>query len=336
MAYERTLNQINGFIKDKVVPGVSYSIIDGSNLISDTLGYQELVPKKEVLVAGEQYDLASLTKVVGTTNEILLLLSQGKLRLSDSVSKYLAEWEYPQVTIRHLLTHTSDLVGYIPRRDDLPKDDLLYAILHLGVGKNFGRLIHYQDYNFILLGLIAKQITGKPIQTLVEQNILAPLELKQTTFHPQSPENVVPTTYNELTHKLLRGIVHDPKAQTLGEDCGSAGLFSTLNDLVHFSKWILSQVSYDLISQKWLDALWVDQTPQKTGGRSLGWILRHVGDHNYILHTGYTGTLIVLDKESQKGLVFLTNRIHPKENNQKFLVYRSKLIRTFIKEANGI
>lgn len=336
MKYAKTIAEIHQFVTDRVVPGVTYGIIDGPKVKTDYFGNQELVPERLALKPHELYDLASLTKVIGTTNLILKLVSEGRLSLEDSLSQYLPEWQSPQVKIRHLLTHTSDIVGYIPNRNQLPKTKLIQALLSLSSGDNLGKVVRYQDYNFIFLGWVASQILGQPIQQLICQDVLTPLQMTHATFHPQQIENVVPTADLPDTG-LLRGTVHDPKTQILGADCGAAGLFAPLEDLLHFSKWLLGQISYpDFLPDTWLDQLFVDQTPAHLKNRSFGWILRSVAGHSYILHTGYTGTLIVIDRVSQQALVFLTNRVHPDAHNQQFLPYRSRLIKTFIREANQI
>lgn len=334
MKYSKTIAKMHQFVDAGIVPGVSFGILDNDEEITDYFGQQELVPHRIALHPGELYDLASLTKVVGTTNLILRLLVTGKISLDESLSDYLPEWQSPQVTIRHLLTHTSDIVGYIPNRNQLPKDQLMSALLQLKSGPDIGKVVHYQDYNFIFLGWIATKVLGKPVQELINDYVLEPLELGQATFHPQDITNVVPTE-NISGQGLIRGTVHDPKARILGADCGSAGLFDSLSDLMHFSRWLLGDVKYpDFLPDEWLDQLFVDQTPGHMNNRSFGWILRSYAGHPYILHTGYTGTLMVIDRVAHTALIFLSNRVHPDPGNKMFLPSRSELIRTFITEAN--
>lgn len=126
MRYERTIEMIKRLVVDGTVPGVSYAMLDLSSdqIMSGIYGNEALVPDVEPLRENQLYDVASLTKVVGTTNVILQLIEQGKLRLTDSISQYLPEWRYPQVTVRHLLTHTSGITGYIKNRNQLPKLEL--------------------------------------------------------------------------------------------------------------------------------------------------------------------------------------------------------------------
>ncbi|APR06313.1 serine hydrolase domain-containing protein [Lentilactobacillus parabuchneri] len=334
MKYSKTIAKMHQFVDAGIVPGVSFGILDNDEEITDYFGQQELVPHRIALHPGELYDLASLTKVVGTTNLILRLLVTGKISLDESLSDYLPEWQSPQVTIRHLLTHTSDIVGYIPNRNQLPKDQLMSALLQLKSGPDIGKVVHYQDYNFIFLGWIATKVLGKPVQELINDYVLEPLELGQATFHPQDITNVVPTE-NIPGQGLIRGTVHDPKARILGADCGSAGLFDSLSDLMHFSRWLLGDVKYpDFLPDEWLDQLFVDQTPGHMNNRSFGWILRSYAGHPYILHSGYTGTLMVIDRVAHTALIFLSNRVHPDPGNKMFLPSRSELIRTFITEAN--
>ncbi|WP_252904045.1 serine hydrolase domain-containing protein [Secundilactobacillus oryzae] len=133
MRYERTIEMIKRLVVDGTVPGVSYAMLDLSSdqIMSGIYGNEALVPDVEPLRENQLYDVASLTKVVGTTNVILQLIEQGKLRLTDSISQYLPEWRYPQVTVRHLLTHTSGITGYIKNRNQLPKLELKKGVVGL-------------------------------------------------------------------------------------------------------------------------------------------------------------------------------------------------------------
>ncbi len=333
MIYLKTLALMHRFVEEQVVPGVTYGIIDGSDQLTGHFGYQALVPQKQLLHSNELYDLASLTKVVGTTPLIVKLLAEGRLSLSDSISRYLPGWGSPQVTVRHLITHTSDIVGYIPNRNELPKEKLIPALLGLGSGEQLGKQVRYQDYNFIFLGWIASKILGKPVQQLITEDVLKPLGLNKATFHPTQIQNVVPTA-DIPGRGVLRGTVHDPKTQILGADCGAAGLFAPLDDLLHFARWLLGQIQYPgFISDMWLSQLFIDQTPAHLNNRSLGWILRDDIGHPYLLHTGYTGTLMIIDRVSQRAFVFLSNRVHPDAHNVNFLPLRSQLIETFTHES---
>ena len=332
--YQQTIAAIHELVDEGTVPGASYAFIDGQQVVAGRYGAESLVPGYEPLRAGQLYDVASLTKVVGTTNVILQLVAAGQLALTDSVSKYLAQWRYPQVTVRHLLTHTSGITGYIPHRDKLSAAELHDALLTLHVGENFNVKMVYSDINFIFLGWIAEAILGTPIQTLIVQHVLTPLGMQDSTFTPLDAQNCVPTEVS-ATRGVIRGVAHDPKAFVLQRHCGSAGLFATSEDLVRFEQAMLTGGERAPMPVSFLSELSRDQTPLLHQWRSFGWALlptKVPTTHNCIWHSGYTGTALVLDLTTHQGMVFLSNRVHPKAPNIRFLERRNALINTYLAE----
>lgn len=330
--YAQTQQLLANLVSDKIVPGVSYAILNQSEVLTDVFGWREVMPERQKLIPGLQYDLASLTKVIGTATVIFQLVEQGKLSLADPVQKYLPEFTDPRVQVWHLLTHTSGIAGYIPHRDDLSAAALKAALLKFPVTETFEHEMIYTDVGFLYLGWIIEQIYQLPVQQVISQQVLRPLQLRGATFTP-APANCVPTNRRDGT--LLQGTVHDPKAHTLGEHCGSAGLFATLADLVQFSQWYLGQRP-DLpavISPEFIHELFADRTRHQLQ-RSLSWALKFApqDQHSLIFHSGYTGTFMLLDEQLQQGLVVLTNRVHPVEKNDLFLEKRHEIVQQFMRE----
>ncbi|GLB47090.1 serine hydrolase [Philodulcilactobacillus myokoensis] len=330
MKFKKTINAVHSLVDNHIIPGATYAIIDHDQVHSEVIGNKELVPRKIKLHSNQIYDLASLTKVVGTTNVILQLIQQQKLKTGDSISKYLPEWKYPKVLVRHLLTHTSDIEGYIPNRNQLPAKKLLKAILGLHVGPYFDRKVIYSDYNFILLGLIAKRIMKKPIQQLIKEMVFEPLKMNDSSFNPTDKKRCVPTQYT--SHGLVQGTVDDPKAQILGADCGSAGMFSTLHDLAKFVHSIAHPNANPILTKKTIDELFIDHTSTGNLGRSWGWRVIKNQNENYIWQGGYTGTFIIIDRQHDRSMIFLSNRIHPKAPNEKYIPLRDQIVRIFANE----
>ena len=279
--FERTCDLIENLYKDNIVPGVSYAVIKPGEVLTKVIGNSQLIPKVEKLKAGMLYDMASLTKVVGTTTVILKLVEDNKILIDDKVKDYLPLFKDDRVTIRHLLTHTSALNGYIPHRNELNAQELIEAMYTLEVGDWLGKKVVYTDTGLILLGEIIQKIYNKPVQTVITQEVLQPLQLFESTFNPD-PGLCVPTEVQK-NGKVLKGIVHDP--------------------------------------------------PNGTLVRSLVWDLRYRYDGvPCIYHTGYTGTFILIDRDSGCGLIVLSNRVHPSSNNQIFLDRRDIIISTFLDE----
>lgn len=329
MKFSKIEMQLNKMVDQGIVPGISWAYLNGNHVTANVYGNAMLVPHKEPLKWGMLYDMASLTKVVGTTTVILKMMEKGIIHLNDRVSDWIPLFSDQRVTFRHLLTHTSAISGYIPNRNQLPPDKLLEAIDLLPVADWFDQKVVYTDVGMIMLGQVIEKIYHLPVQKVIQNEVLVPLGLNESTFDPAS-DNSVPT---ELTSNrgLIRGVVHDPKAFILKEHCGSAGLFMSLNDLIKFSQWILGINSNQILKRSTILSLFKDWTTNGLG-RSLGWDLRFSPDNTpWIYHTGYTGTYIILSVERQKGLVVLTNRVHPSSDNQSFLDLRDQLISDFIK-----
>ncbi|UQS85133.1 beta-lactamase family protein [Apilactobacillus apisilvae] len=332
MKYYKTIENINHLVIDGVVPGVNCAFIDGEDVERHLIGDSELIPEKVELKDHLIYDMASITKVVGTTMVILKLSDDHKLNLDDSISKYLTTWSFPEVTIRNLITHTSGIEGYIKNRDNLNHDELIKSLLRLKVGKGLNHEMHYADVNFILLGLIAKKVTGQSIQKLIDRFVLKPLKMNNSGFNPKYKKNCIPTIYNKQTGKLLQGSVHDPKAQILGEDCGSAGLFSNMDDLIKFVHSILYPEDNPVLSDATIKGFFQDQTYSHKLGRSFGFELLYHDEMKYIWQSGYTGTFIIIIPDLKRAMIFLSNRVHPIAPNEYYIERRKTLIETYLNE----
>ncbi|MBD5431501.1 MAG: beta-lactamase family protein [Lactobacillus sp.] len=330
--YLNTQNLIEAMVSTQVVPGVNYAFLNEDQVFSSTVGFASTYPKITQLSPFAEYDLASLTKVLATENVLLKLYDQGKLNFTEPLHQFIPSFKDERVRLYHLLTHTSGIRGWIPHRDQLNHDELLDAIINLPVTNEFNTKMRYADTNFILLGLVVKEIFGKPVQEVATEQVFKPMNLTHTSFTPHI-NDCVPTAL--VDRKVLQGIPHDPKARQLGKDCGSAGLFSSLNDLIKISRGYLGLDDHILpYSQETVSLLFDNKNPADVKPRSWGWDLRFdpKGHYPIILHTGFTGTLIILDRIRRSGLILLTNRIHPSGHNLIFLEMREKIIQTFIKE----
>lgn len=331
--YFSTQNLIEKLVTTKVVPGVNYAFFKQDQTFNSTVGFSTWIPENIQLSPFAQYDLASLTKVLGTTNVFLKLKEDDKISFDQTVHEFLPEFANEQVTIADLLTHSSGIKGFIENRDELDADQLRDAIIHLPVTDDFRRVVKYSDTNLIILGFILEAIFEVPVWQVIEEQILEPLNLRATTFYP-NPEWSIPTTI-QPDGSLLQGKVHDPKAQVLQEHCGSAGLFSNIYDLSIIARAYLGlEPGFLPIKEETLNDLFEMKTTGQLKPRSWGWDLKFdpKDQHPLIYHTGFTGTFMLLDRQNQSGMIVLTNRIHPSGHNQIFLTAREAIVREFMKE----
>ena len=331
--YFKTQHLIEQMVSDRIVPGVNYAFIKKDQVINSTVGFASLIPEKTQLNPFSLYDLASLTKVLGTTNVFLKLYQDGKLNFTEPLNKFIPEFKDERIRLFHLLTHTSGIMGWIPNRDELSAPDLLKAIINLPVTEEFETKMRYADTNFILLGLVLERIYHQSVHQIIREQVIRPAHLENTTFHPVI-EDCVPTAMLS-NGEILQGVVHDPKARVLGKDCGSAGMFSNMNDLIKMAQGYLGLKRNVLpINQDTIAKLYSIHTSKNVHARSWGWDLRFdpKDKHPILYHTGFTGTFILLDRLNQSGLIVLTNRIHPSGHNHVFLSMREKIVETFLKE----
>jgi uncharacterized protein YbbC (DUF1343 family)/CubicO group peptidase (beta-lactamase class C family) len=272
------------------------------------------------------FDVASLTKSVATAPSVLVLLEQGRLCLSDRVSRYrpaFAQNRKGAITIEQLLLHTSGLVADNPEADYRDgKARALERIDELTPVAAPGTRFIYSDVNYIVLGKFVEQLAGMPLDRFAQEHFYRPLGMSDTGFRPQGrkKERAAPTEQRD-GHWMV-GEVHDPRAYLLGGVAGHAGLFSTADDLAVFAQMLLDGGTYHgrRVLRPVAVRTMTAPRPVPGGLRALGWDVQTGFSRNRgelftpgqgFGHTGFTGTSLWLDPDSQTVVVFLSNRVHP-------------------------
>lgn len=334
--YPETKQLILKKLEEGVYPGVVAAFVSQGETESFSAGFAQLVPEKQLMEEDLLFDAASLTKVIATTSLILRLWEDGKIDLDQSLHEYLPAFENRTITLRHLLTHTSDIKTWIPDRDQLSQEELIAAYLKLQPGDQLGKTVKYTDAGTILLGLMLEEIYQEPLVEVFQEQVLEPLGMMDSLFLPFPSKKIVPTEQLP-TGEVLRGITHDPKARVLAEHAGNAGLFIDLKDSLSFIEMYLNKGLVKdgrFFEEQTIEALLQDQTPEKNGDRSLGWDLKrdYNDQHPILFHTGYTGTFFLIDIIDQEAFVFLSNRIHPVHHREVYIQNRDEIIENFLKE----
>ena len=156
--YRKTKEKIEELMEVAFFSGVSFSFITKGKAESFCWGKAQTVPTSEPLTPELLFDVASLTKVVGTTTVVLQFVQQGIIQLDQPLKTYYPSFKDPQITIRHLLTHTSDIQGYIKNRDELNQTELQAAYNDLYAGPEVGKKVTYTDAGTILLGFMLEEV----------------------------------------------------------------------------------------------------------------------------------------------------------------------------------
>jgi CubicO group peptidase (beta-lactamase class C family) len=293
------------------------------------------------------WDIASITKVVGTASAAMRLIDAGRLDLDAPVRRYLPRFaggSKDRVTVRMLLDHTSGLRSYAPLfKHGRTRDaaiDLLYAEPLI---RTPGETPLYSDLNAIVLGLVVEGVSGMPLDQFVAREVFEPLEMRQSTYRPRPAEKrrTVPTAL--WRGHPVQGQVNDPNAAVLGGAAGHAGIFSTGMDLARYAQaWLKNGVGP---KGQWVTPATIRRFLERgpnSGPRLLGWdTAEHGGKEPSVFgtlisdagygHTGFTGTEIWIDPARDLFLVFLTNRtFDPRPRNSQHALRR---VRTSLSDA---
>ncbi|MGZ8842300.1 MAG: exo-beta-N-acetylmuramidase NamZ domain-containing protein [Pyrinomonadaceae bacterium] len=336
---------IQASIEKKELPGAVVLVgRHGKVVWRKAYGARAVEPRRETMTLDTIFDLASLTKVVATTTSIMMLIEQGKVRLSDTVVQFIPEMKgegRDAVTIEQLLTHVS---GFAPDFDLRERwtgnDEAMKRLYREPLRSQPGTRFVYSDINYIALGEVVHRLSGLMLDEFARRNIFTPLGMRSTGFRPDASlvSRIAPTEKRrgQMSYlgdsgsdagsegeQWLRGQVHDPTSFRMSGVAGHAGLFSTADDLAIFCQMLLNGGVYNgarILSPMTIAAMTQPRAIAESGAaRGLGWDIATSFSTNKgdlfplgsFGHTGFTGTSIWIDPTSDSFVVFLSNRVHP-------------------------
>ena len=198
----------------------------------------------------------------------------------------------------------------------------------------------YSDLGFYYTWLIIEKMYQKPMEELVQEVLYQPLGMNKTTYNPLESgfekSEIVPTETDKVFRgRTIHGYVHDPGAAMMGGIGGHAGIFSNANDLAKYMQMLLNGGIYG--GEKFLDSTTINyfttahfadnrrglgfdkpDPKRKWGSACDSTSLTAFG------HTGFTGTMVFADPETDLVFVFLSNRVHPTAENKKLIHENSR------------
>ena len=300
------LNLLHDAVDQKLIPGASSALINDENLKTDVYGlsqYPNIRLQKNMI-----YDIASITKLF-VSERIFQLIDDNIIKLDDTIQTHLDSFKNESITIRQCLIHKTGFAPSASGRYTMDKEQLIESILECDDLINQDNpQTDYSCINFIVLGMLIEKVDGVSLDVSLENAIFKPLGLKDTHYNPVDSNRIVPTEDN-----TPRGIVHDETARKLGGVSGNAGIFSTLEDLIIFTRYTMKK-RYALLKSV------------NEGSRSLGWNLHN---ETTLFHTGFTGPIIIM-KDDKNALIILTNRVHPSRIDTGYLKVRDQIMDLFI------
>jgi len=303
------------------------------------------------------FDLASVTKVVGTTTAVMLLVQEGRLNLDAPVVNYLPGWaegdpRKRDVTVRDLLLHRAGLPPF--RRWFVEHaGDAAYrrAVAAEPLERAPREATVYSDLGPMTLAWIVEAVDGRPLDAFLEARVWGPLGMGETRFRPGAellPRIAATELDTAWRGQMVRGRVHDENADAMGGVAGHAGLFGTALDLSVFARMMLNggvapactpggvvgepcpvarAAEVRLLDEALVRAFTTRHGPGSS--RALGWDTPEgrssAGDYftaSAFGHTGFTGTSLWIDPDLDVWVVLLTNRVHPTRENQRHVDVR--------------
>jgi len=361
-------------IGDEIFPGAVALVTRGGKIaFFEHVGHRLLIPEPMPMAKDTIFDLASLTKVMATIPAVMKLVDEGRIALDDPLSKLIPSAKLSdkkELTLRLLLTHSAGLIDWKPFYEKL-RDHLLMErkrllrewIIEEPFAYEPGKGNIYSDLGFMLLEWVIEERAGESLPEYVHKHFYGPLGLKRTLFRGTSEEGNPPrppfakegkmsaeefaaTEHCPWRKRVLQGEVHDDNAWSLGGCSGHAGLFSTAEEIYVIVNMLREHYlgkRNDFFKPETVREFFKRQEIIKGSDWALGWDTRALegssaGKHfsRYSVgHTGFTGTSIWMDLEKDVIAILLTNRVHPKRDNEKIKQFRP-VFHDSVMEALGL
>ena len=316
----------------------------GRGVFADALGDAAREPEKRLATLETIYDLASLTKPLVTGLLCARLVERAALSIDDRVADYLPEFnreDKRDITIKHLLAHTSGLAAWLPiYLLAKEKGEAMAAIAEHPLAYLSGERVVYSDLGFIVLGFLLQSVSGRSLPELAQDEIFVPLELEHTFFNPSAAtrtgvaacetgnayerdmceRDFAGQKYAGWRSEIIWGEVHDGNAHFLGGAAGHAGLFSNAEDTLRIANQFIGELS-QLLTAETCHLFRQNFTEGLNQARSFAWQLAATKDStaggslspDAFGHTGFTGTSCWIDAERQRVFILLTNRTHARQ-----------------------
>ena len=288
------------------------------------LGRLSAAPAAPAADAGTIFDLASLTKVLGTTLLAMRLEDAGRCSVADRVGQWWPAWYGPDrddTTIADLLAHASGLAAHRPlyegRRGAVAFAD---AICHLALEAPRTAAI-YSDLGFILLGVLLERIGGAGLAAQIEP-LLHAFTDAPIAYRPPAEwrARTASTGWDAWRHRELIGEVHDANTMAMDGVAAHAGLFGTAPAVGDIGRAVLRALRgtpvAGLASPATVRRFATRRADVPGTTRALGWdTMKDTSSCGRYLsptaigHTGFTGTSLWIDDVHEVYVVLLTNRV---------------------------
>jgi len=290
LSQELTTAKVDAFIEGEMqkqrIPGVSVAIVtNGQIALAKSYGVANV--EHQVPVRPETvFQSGSMGKQF-TAAAIMLLVQEGKLSLEDNIKKYFPDVpdSWNNITLRHLLTHTSGLPNDYPQKDyllDFTETELLQRAETFPLEFNPGEKWSYSNVAYKILGILIGKVAGKFYGDFLQERIFQPLGM--TTARIISESDIVPNRaagYRLINGELKNQAWVSPTMNTTAD----GSVYLTVYDM---AKWDASLYGEKLLTKTSLKQMWtpVALKDGKTFPYGFGWELGEINRHRIVEHSG--------------------------------------------------
>ena len=187
----RVDSTIEAAIRDEATPGAAIAIGRHGELVR-MRGYGRLSwnTNDGSVTDSTLYDIASLTKVVGTTSAVMILVERAHLDLDAPIHQYLRGWssegEHGRITLRHLMTHTSGLPAGANLWTTPGRVEKIDRIARMELVSSPGLVTTYSDLGMIVVAAVIESVTGEQLDDFLYREVFEPLGMRDTRFNPRA------------------------------------------------------------------------------------------------------------------------------------------------------
>lgn len=204
---------IEAALRNGAAPGAAVAIARRGALVR-LRGYGRLTYAADAPAVTDStiFDIASLTKVVGTTTAIMQLVEEGRLDLDTPISHYLRLWPNfgasAGITLRQLMTHTSGLPAGANLWTTAGREAKISRIGAMKLASSPGTQTVYSDLGMIVTGAVVESVTGERLDDYLEREVFAPLRLNETFFNAsdrmiKQKQTLAPIIVSSLARSLF-------------------------------------------------------------------------------------------------------------------------------------
>ncbi len=339
--FAKAFTLLRSSIEERAFPAAALAVTDQGKLVAlkgfGSFTYDVDSPR---VTAANIFDLASVSKVVGTTMMAMILYERGLLDLDMPVSSIVPEFadeggRRNEITLGMLLAHSSGLPAYEKLfLREKSKAGLLAAAFSTPLCADPGTEAVYSDIGFIILGIVLERLADESLDEFCQREVFGPLGMTRTMYNPPASwrDAIVPTANDQaFRHRVIQGEVQDENASVLEGVAGQAGIFANADDMSTFAHCMLNG-GKPILRPETIARFTQRETAPVGTSRALGWDTpsspsqsgRYFSPSSFG-HLGYTGTSLWIDPERQFSITLLTNRTWPDCTNQAIKQVRPRV-----------